>query len=1016
MEGRRRRKHGHAYTTVVGIAPYARKDHYTPVPIVVSSSDKTEKGEELVKWIAEVLERWKAHPHGEKVHGPIWSLASDGDSAYRAAKHIYCILEGEEISPSTRAGQVLHLLEGLNLFMSKDGITGTCDPKHIFKRFATLLRNTEGITVNETQITPSDIIENLSMLPNLSQETATGLLDPADKQNVPKAVSLIQHLNMLRSIQPALPRRAGKRHRYEVLTFLGEFFNYFMLPFIDVDMSLTDQIKSLATFSHIAAALYIRHRTACLTGPLYADCQMVIKNIIFTVARLQEIDPDAEFHIILEGTDRLEGLFGDVRTQDHARNFDIKQAAEKLSTATLLNAAFQRNRDLDRGHRRLSLTGCIGIDHINPESWIGSVRVGDVDLKECWEFGRDSATAVLRKYFPGMDIPDFKSHFQQPGIDILRPSSSGYVGVSSHPSDARSEVESGAAIALGPQPPIPANIPDSDFMTEDPATYELYDIESDPEDDEDECLDDENDDFLYGEDIPIGIELEDVLSDNINDHMSNNPCSDSPTFSKYIDINGKKYLKASLVGTLSTKFSKKVTLRVLRARGVATETALTGSSDRRRFDSSNLDSSGHIKSGDLAAILVKTALPGSSSPRDIALAVMEVTGFREGNKRHDSLPSAKLRDPLTKVVGQLLALEHSQGLGEDDIWEWHKRYLKLDTTAKDPVGTRRQFVVEVPGLIIFPLDADVVERAHTPLVDGQALLPITWALSSSLLSDTCSEAWAGLSPDTAELVGNLAVLPVVKNPALFPYKNANGVHCFTVAQIPAGITDALANTTKLTARSRVPCYLCPEANISLGKMREHIGRHILHAARTDDEGGDGDVGIGLLPCGFCGRDGEGCMTQLQIGRRKAMKIVSTCPYKQETMKYNTEKESTDASPCSNIPIHCPLCPKSASGESKTIWKYNAVYHILDTHPESRIPATFLKAFFTSAAEEGRMGIEPEMTREFRDRFGIQDSDGVEAMEAQDSTEPLIPMASGSSRGRERSGTVTQTQFNWWPNS
>lgn len=120
--------------TVVAIGPYARKDRYAPWPVVVSPSDKTEKGEELVKWIAEVLRCWKEHPYGDVLHGPIWTLASDGDSSYRLAKHIYCVLNGQEIDSSTNAGRTLRLLEGLNLFMSQDGVTAICDPKHIFKR------------------------------------------------------------------------------------------------------------------------------------------------------------------------------------------------------------------------------------------------------------------------------------------------------------------------------------------------------------------------------------------------------------------------------------------------------------------------------------------------------------------------------------------------------------------------------------------------------------------------------------------------------------------------------------------------------------------------------------------------------------------------------------------------------------------------------------------------------------------------------------------------------------------
>lgn len=65
-----------------------------------------------------------------------------------------------------------------------------------------LLRNNSGIIVNDTNIRPHDIIEHLSQLPGKTVEEAQQLLDPSDKQNVPKVVSLIQHLAMLNNALP----------------------------------------------------------------------------------------------------------------------------------------------------------------------------------------------------------------------------------------------------------------------------------------------------------------------------------------------------------------------------------------------------------------------------------------------------------------------------------------------------------------------------------------------------------------------------------------------------------------------------------------------------------------------------------------------------------------------------------------------------------------------------------------------------------------------------------------------
>lgn len=48
--------------TVVAIAPYANEEHYTAVPIVLSPSDKTEKGPDLAIWLKTVLDAWRDHP------------------------------------------------------------------------------------------------------------------------------------------------------------------------------------------------------------------------------------------------------------------------------------------------------------------------------------------------------------------------------------------------------------------------------------------------------------------------------------------------------------------------------------------------------------------------------------------------------------------------------------------------------------------------------------------------------------------------------------------------------------------------------------------------------------------------------------------------------------------------------------------------------------------------------------------------------------------------------------------
>ncbi|KAJ7746768.1 hypothetical protein DFH07DRAFT_1038050, partial [Mycena maculata] len=381
--------------TVVAIAPYANEEHYTAVPIVVSPSDKTEKGADLAVWLQTVLDAWRDHPQGEALHGPIWAVGSDGDTSYRLAKFIICMVH--QIDENTELGKILAPLLGFNRNTSIHGTVATSDPKHIAKRFATLTRSVLGIVIQDTNIRPTDYVDHLSMLPAMTRQKAGDLLDPGDKQNVPKAINLVEQLHSLQHLP--IPRNPTDAHNRNIINFYSTSLSHFIFPFIRVDMSLSEQVRSLSTYAHLTAALYIKHGTACLTSPLYADSQAVIKNTIITIARMQLLNPDLHFYIILEGTDHIEVLFCDTRTLDHARNFDIEQLSGKLSLGTLINATFQRNPDLDRGHRRLKLNGALGIDHVNPASWTGDARVGNVKIQQEYDGGRDDANDLLEKHF-----------------------------------------------------------------------------------------------------------------------------------------------------------------------------------------------------------------------------------------------------------------------------------------------------------------------------------------------------------------------------------------------------------------------------------------------------------------------------------------------------------------------------------------------------------------------------------------------------------------------------------------
>lgn len=164
-----------------------------------------------------------------------------------------------------------------------------------------------------------------------------------------------------------------------------------------------------------------------MTSALLADSQAIVKNIIFTTACLQILDSSAAYFILFEGTDCPENLFSHVRTQDHARNFDILQLSQKLSIGAEIDAIFQCHPDLNHGHICRNLINARGVDHMNPKLWVGNVCVGDVNIKEEYLAAREKANTLLTAHFGPHATIGFDRLFSDENVDHLQPNSE-YIG------------------------------------------------------------------------------------------------------------------------------------------------------------------------------------------------------------------------------------------------------------------------------------------------------------------------------------------------------------------------------------------------------------------------------------------------------------------------------------------------------------------------------------------------------------------------------------------------------------
>ena len=97
--------------------------------------------------------------------------------------------------------------------------------------------------------------------------------------------------------------------------------------FTRVNISLHEQLSSLASLSFLLFFIKRRNKTEFLTYDLYHDIQFTIQDSYWAVYLFQKylnrFDEDLQCFLYQLGTDQLESLFGVIPTQSHSRNFSL---------------------------------------------------------------------------------------------------------------------------------------------------------------------------------------------------------------------------------------------------------------------------------------------------------------------------------------------------------------------------------------------------------------------------------------------------------------------------------------------------------------------------------------------------------------------------------------------------------------------------------------------------------------------------------------------------------------------
>lgn len=251
-------------------------------------------------------------------------------------------------------------------------------------------------------------------------------------------------------------------------------------------------------------------------------------------------------------------------------------------------------------------------------------------------------------------------------------------------------------------------------------------------------------------------------------------------------------------------------------------------------------------------------------------------------------------------------------------------------------GAHRSFAkITVPAVACFTLNPDVV-KDNT----GRCM----WRLSIEDLEVLLDMKGPSCSkPPTLPASGTGHV----------PYIDSTGNELFVLAGTEEGVPDLNRTTTTKSAASPadVICDICGIAMKSGPDARHHIGAHLLFDEQWTERP--------TFPCGFCGTRPavpytdsaslvSGCPTALVKASSGTFAHKGACKLAGE-MKYSHKSalKSVEGSPCTNVPMLCPLCP---SKPGVTVYKYSMEQHWRSGHPEAVITAAMKETVEISASE------------------------------------------------------------------
>lgn len=818
--------------------------------VLISGDCKKETGQEHAKVLQTVLDGVNEQKPTTKTR--IVSIASDGESRRGAA--MVMMTFKKKLSPDSDIYSQLSSLPFMNFHVGDDDLTPDKDFKHVFKRLRNLCLRESGFVVGGVRITPSIIKAHLQA-EKAKADHIRSILNPDDKQDVKLAFDLLKAIWALpaktESTNPSFIRAR------EALWTFGQFVYHLMLPYLCPELSLSEQLEHLSAAAHLAMFLYRTDGKDGLPTLLYTDLMVMIKNAYFCVAKAKVDNPNGSFWVILLGTDRLEELFGDLRTMvGNDANLDLLQVSWRLSGTAEVANILSKYPHWDRPPRRLKVPP-IGrdfvpltavTDHLKPRFWVGNTKVKTVTLQTTWSGGRHIIEKSIRgasEEFAKMEKQKTTSSGSSE-FDILSPNGKLLVDTS------------GAD-------PGPAD--DSTLEDNDGRNAEESEVPSGA---------------LTEDDAEAGIEVEDALSDAEPDEDTSHP----PSFERTITLHGKPVAKARALAIYNKHRSFPTSFdRLKRVRHVE-----RFASRLETIEEDTMEDEAHTSS-----LLIHDPISTMLWSNDrLWLGIGEVTSIKKDGRAVDGVELDLLVEDTVQVSFQLLGLRPST-VEEDPKQKHDWRTYSVPEHS-----------FSIPGRLV-----EVINPKYKSIPARPSLL--FYLLDSVFLVAVSAGLLGRLSLDDLKLAPRIAPL------AYFPYREVSGKACF--------LCEDERELSGLGGASTVECEYCevpPLLDVSQSqRVIEHMASHILRDANVKEI--DEPCGLCLRPyplCKYYLKKSKGAEGGLTIDRKR-----SECKYSIK-FYYHTAAKVSSTSPCSNVPVPCPLCPKSAPA----VWKYNLKAHFVRKHP------------------------------------------------------------------------------------